>query len=73
MNIDTLFSLVGDTPVSEQIAAALKDMAPKAHMHTECADRNEVEDLKRKVELLLQLVGDTSVADQIAIALKNIK
>ncbi len=73
MNLDTLFSLVGDTPVSEQIAIALKDMAPKAHMHTECADRNEVQELKRKIDLLLELVGDTPVADQIAIALKDIK
>ena len=73
MNLDTLFSLVGDTPVSEQIATALKDMAPKAHIHTECADNNEVQELKRKIDLLLELVGDTSVADQIAIALKNIK
>lgn len=71
MNLDTLFSLVGDTPVSEQIAIALKDMAPKAHTHVEYADRNEVEDLKQKIELLLQLVGDISVSDQIAMALKN--
>ena len=73
MNLDTLFSLIGDTPVSEQIAIALKDMAPKAHMHTECADRNEVEELKRKIDLLLTLVGDTPVAEQIEIALKNMK
>lgn len=73
MNLDTLLCLVGDTPVSEQIAVAIKDMAPKAHIHTECADRSEVEELKRKIDLLLTLVGDTSVADQIAMALKNIK
>ena len=73
MNIDTLFTVVGDIPVSEQIAVALKDMATKAHTHKEYADRNDVEELKQKIELLLVLVGDTSVADQIAIALKNIK
>ena len=73
MDLDTLSTLIGDTPVSEQIAVALKDMAPKAHIHHECADRKEVEELKQKVELLLTLIGDTSVADQITMALKNIK
>ena len=73
MDLDTLLSLIGDTPVSEQIAVAIQDMAPKAHMHHECADRKEVEELKQKIELLLQLVGDTPVADQIAMAVQNIK
>ena len=73
MNLDTLLTLIGDIPVSEQIAVALKDMAQKAHSHTEYADRNEVQELKQKINLLLELVGDTSVTDQIEIALKNIK
>lgn len=73
MNIDTLDTLIGDMPISEQLGIALEHMAPKAHKHTEYADRNEVEDLKKKIELLLALVGDTPVSDQIADAIKNIK
>ena len=69
---NTLDSLIGDVPVSEQLGAALERMAPKDHTH-EYATRDEVDELKRKIELLLDLVGDTSVADQIAVALKNIK
>lgn len=68
MDLDTLFSLIGDIPVSEQIATAIS-----SHNHSDCATKSEVEELNRKIELLLQLVGDTSVADQIAMALKNIK
>ena len=68
---NTIAALIGDVPVSEQIAAALERMAPKCHEHTDCASRNEVEDLKRKVEMLMDLVGDTRVADQIAMAITN--
>jgi hypothetical protein len=68
MNLDTLLSLVGDIPVSEQIAAAIS-----THSHSDCATKSEVEDLKRKIELLLALVGDTPVSDQIADAINNIK
>ena len=71
MNQDTLSTLIGDVPVSEQLAAALERMAPKDHAHTDCATRSEVEELKRKIDLLMDLVGDTRVADQIAMALKN--
>lgn len=66
MNLETLYNLIGDTPVSEQIMTAIS-----SHNHSDYATRNEVEDLKRKIELLLQLVGDTSVSDQIAMALKK--
>lgn len=65
--------LIGDVPVSEQLAAALERMAPKDHTHSDYATCNEVEELKRKIELLMELVGDTRVADQIAMAIKNIK
>ena len=68
---DTISALIGDVPVSEQLAAALERMAPKDHTHSDCATRSEVEELKRKIDMLLDLVGDTSVADQIAMALKN--
>ena len=68
MNLDTLYSLIGDIPVSDQIMIALEN-----HNHKDYVSRNEIEDLKKKVEMLLQLVGDTSVSDQIAIALNNMK
>ena len=70
---NTLDNLIGDVPVSEQLAAALERMAPRDHEHLNCATREEVEDLKKKIDVLMDLVGDTSVADQIAMALKNIK
>ena len=73
MNEDTLSALIGDVPVSEQLAAALEHMAPKDHEHTDCATRAEVQELRRKIDLLMDLVGDTRVADQIAMALNNIK
>ena len=72
MNNDTLSTLIGDVPVSEQLAAALERMAPKGHEHNEYATRSEVQELIRKIDLLMDLVGDTSVANQIAIALNNI-
>ena len=69
---NTLSTLIGDVPVSEQLAAALERMAPKDHTH-DYATHDEVEELKRKIEMLMALVGDTRVADQISVALKNIK
>lgn len=69
---DTILNLIGDTPVSEQIAMALEHMAPKDHTH-DYATSAEVEELKRKIEVLMDLVGDTRVADQISMALNNIK
>ena len=70
---NTLDNLIGDVPVSEQLAAALERMAPKDHVHSDCATRYEVEELRRKIEMLMDLVGDTSVADQIAMAFNNNK
>lgn len=70
MNENTINDLIGDVPVSEQLAAALDRMAPKDHTH-KYATCEEVEDLKRKIEELMDLIGDTSVADQIAMALKK--
>lgn len=69
---DTLSTLIGDVPVSEQLAAALERMAQKDHAH-DYATRNEIEELKRKIDLLMDLVGDTSVSEQIQIAINNIK
>ena len=69
---DTISSLVGDVPVSEQISSALEHIAKKDHIHN-YATIDEVEELKKKIEALMDLVGDISVAEQIAAALKNIK
>lgn len=69
---DTISTLIGDVPVSEQLASALERMASKDHTH-DYATRDEVEELRRKIEALLDLVGDTRVADQIDMALKNNK
>lgn len=68
MNQDTLYSLIGDIPVSEQIMSAIA-----SHKHSDYATKDEVNELRRKIDLLLELVGDTSVAEQISIAFKNIK
>ena len=72
MNENTISDLIGDVPVSEQLAAALERMASKDHTH-DYATRSEFEELIRKIDMLMDLVGDTRVADQIAIALNNIK
>lgn len=65
-------SILGDVPVSVQLAAALERMAPKEHTH-DYATRTEIEELNRKLEKLMDLVGDASVSEQIQIALNNIK
>ena len=70
---NTLDSLIGDVPVSEQLGAALERMATKNHTHEEYAIRDEVEELKRKINMLVDLVGDESVAKQINNAIINIK
>lgn len=69
----SLDSLIGDVPVSEQLAAALERMAPRDHGHTDCATRDEVEELKKKIDMLIDLIGDTPVAEQINAAINNIK
>lgn len=68
---NTLDILIGDVPVSEQLAAALERMAPKDHTH-DYATHDEVEELKRKIEVLMELVGDVPISEQIALAFKNI-
>lgn len=69
-SLETIQSLIGDAPVSEQLAAALSRMAPKDHTH-DYATISEVEELKRKIEMLMDLIGDIPVAEQIQTALKN--
>jgi hypothetical protein len=73
MDQHTIDNLIGDTPVSEQLGAALERMASKEHTHYEYATLNEVEELRKKIDILLDLVGDTSVSEQIYTAINNIK
>lgn len=73
MDQNTIDDLIGGVPVSEQLAAVLERMALKDHTHSNYANRNEIEDLKKKIDLLMDLVGDAPVADQIATAIKNNK
>ena len=53
MDLNTLDNLIGDTPVSEQLGAALERMATKDHVHGEYATHDEVEELRKKFEMLL--------------------
>ena len=69
---DTIDNLIGDVPVSEQLGAALERMASKDHVH-DYATRDEIEDLKKKIDMLMNLVGDVSVSEQIYMAINNIK
>jgi hypothetical protein len=70
---EAIETLIGDTPVSEQLGAALSYMAPKEHVHDNYITREEYETLRQQVELLLRLVGDTSVAEQINTAINTAK
>ena len=70
---NTIDDLIGGVPVSEQLAAALERMAQREHTHSDCATRDELEELKKKIDLLMDLVGDTSVSEQIYTAINNIK
>lgn len=70
---DAIEVLIGDTPVSEQLGAALGYMATKEHTHDNYVTREEYETLKQQVELLLELVGDMSVAEQISTAINTAK
>lgn len=69
----TIENLIGDVPVSEQLGAALERMAPRDHVHDNYATRNEVADLKKKIDMLIDLVGDVSVSEQINTAITNMK
>ena len=59
-----LDSLVGDTPVSEQICIAIEK-----HVHNDYVPREEFDALKQEIERLGELVGDAPVSEQIATAL----
>ena len=70
---DDINSLVGDTPVSEQLSIALNRMAEKSHTHNEYVTQDEYNVLKNQVEALIDLVGDIAVAEQISNAINTIK
>lgn len=65
-------SLVGDTPVSEQLSIALNKMAEKSHIHNEYVTREEYDKLQTQLEMLVDLVGDVAVSEQISNAINNI-
>ena len=69
---DVAEEIIGDTPVSVQLAMVIDKMAEKEHTHDEYATRDEVEELKNKINMLIDLVGDTPVSEQIYAAIKNI-
>lgn len=73
MNMDALDNLIGDVPVAVQLGAALERMALKDHMHDNYVTRDEIEDLKQKIDMLINLVGDTPISEQIHLAIKNMK
>lgn len=70
---ETLDTLIGDVPVSEQLGAALEHMAQADHAHDEYVTRDEFEQLRKQLEKLIDLVGDAPISEQIYAALKNIK
>lgn len=65
--LETLAPIIGDTPVSVQISAALEPMASKKYVHDNYVTLDDFEELKRQLEAL---VGDTPVSEQISAALK---
>lgn len=71
--INNIYSIVGDTPVSEQLSIALSQMSKKSHIHENYVSIEQYNDLEKKVNELLALVGDTPVSEQIDTAIKNIK
>ena len=69
-NIDDIINnidvIIGDTPVVEQIDAAIR-----FHKHENYVTREEYEILQAQVNKLLALVGDTPVSEQIAESLNG--
>lgn len=69
--LNNIENIVGDTPVSVQLSLALDRVAEKQHVHNEYAMRDDVEELKKQIDMLIALVGDTSVANQISMAINK--
>lgn len=60
--------IIGDTPVSVQLATALSGVASNEDM---IALRSDLNALRKEVEALIALVGDTSVSEQINMAINK--
>lgn len=65
--IRELQALIGDTPASEQISAALNN-----HDHKNYASLEEFNELKKIVMQLCDLIGDTAVSEQINTAFSGL-
>lgn len=65
---DILEEIVGDTPVSVQLATALNGMASKEDVNVLRSDLNA---LRKEVEKLIELVGDVSVSEQINMVIRQ--
>lgn len=62
--------IVGDTPVSVQIATAISHLANKEDVNALSA---ELKALRKEVEKLIELVGDISVSEQINNAVNRLE
>lgn len=67
---DMVEPIIGDTPVSVQLATALNGMASKEDVN---ALSTELKALRKEVEKLIELVGDISVSEQINMVMQNNK
>lgn len=66
--INVAEEIIGDTPVSVQINAAIGEMAKKVDVD---ALIMEVSKLREEINHLTALVGDTSVSEQINVAING--
>ena len=60
--LNIIEEIIGDTPVSVQLATALDRMASKDDVK---ALRSDLDALRKDIEQLIKLVGDVSVSEQI--------
>ena len=72
-DISNIYSIVGDTPVSEQINTALSQTLSKSQAHEKYVPYAEYIALKQTVDMLVGLVGDMPVSEQIGMAINNTK
>ena len=67
---DVLEGIIGDTPVSVQLDAALSQMATKEDVSSLL---KEVRHIRKQLDTLYELVGDVAVSEQINIAIESSK
>lgn len=67
---DVAETIIGDTPVSVQLANALNGMASQKEVSVL---KQEIKILRKEIEKLAELIGDTSVSEQINMVINNIK